>query len=202
MGKPLVGAVVLAAGKSERMGRPKMGLPWGDTTVIGQVIATLVEVGLDKVEVVTGGGREEVERVLSHLPQVWPVHTVFNPDFATGEMLSSLQKGVIALGEAFEATLIALGDQPQIQTVVVSKIMDTYYQSGSSLVIPSYDMRRGHPMLIARSLWAELMALRSPQTLRELIQAHQDEIVYVNVDTPSILQDLDTPEDYYQSKPG
>jgi molybdenum cofactor cytidylyltransferase len=201
MGNPLVGAVVLAAGKSERMGRPKMGLPWGDTTVIGQVIATLVGVGLDEVVVVTGGGREEVARALSYLPQGWPVTLVFNPDFAAGEMLSSLQRGVTALGEAFEAALIALGDQPQIQIEVVKIILDSYYQSGSNLVIPSYAMRRGHPMLIARSLWAGLLALRPPHTLRELIQAHQDEIVYVNVDTPSILQDLDTPEDYYQFKP-
>ena len=201
MGEPLVGAVVLAAGKSERMGKPKMGLPWGNTTVIGQVIATLVEVGLDDVVVVTGGGRKEVERALNGLPQGWSVRAVFNPDFTAGEMLSSLQRGVVALGEAFDAALIALGDQPQIQTAVVRTIMDTYIQSGASLVIPSYAMRRGHPMLIARSLWAGLLALRPPQTLRELIQVYQDEIVYVNVDTPSILQDLDTPEDYRQFKP-
>ena len=202
MGDPMVGAVVLAAGKSERMGKPKMGLPWGDTTVIGQVIATLVGAGLSDVVVVTGGGREEVERALSSLPQHWPVCVVFNPDFVAGEMLSSLQRGVAALGNAFEAALITLGDQPQIQTGVVRTIMDTYYKSGASLVIPSYAMRRGHPMLIARSLWAGLLALRPPETLRELIQAHQDEIVYVNVNTPSILQDLDTPEDYRQFKPG
>ena len=201
MGEPLVGAVVLAAGKSERMGKPKMGLPWGNTTVIGHVIATLVEVGLDDVVVVTGGGREEVERALNSLPQGWSVRAVFNPDFTAGEMLSSLQRGVVALGEAFDAALIALGDQPQIQTAVVRTIMDTYIHSGASLVIPSYAMRRGHPMLIARSLWAGLLALRPPQTLRELIQVYQDEIVYVNVDTPSILQDLDTPEDYRQFKP-
>jgi molybdenum cofactor cytidylyltransferase len=202
MGDPLVGAVVLAAGKSERMGKPKMGLPWGDTTVIGQVVATLVGAGLDDVVVVTGGGQEEVERALSYLPQGWPVRVVFNPDFTEGEMLSSLQRGVAALGEAFEAVLITLGDQPQIQTEVVRTIMDTYFESGASLIIPSYAMRRGHPMLIARSLWSGLLALRPPETLRELIQAHQDEIVYVNVDTPSILQDLDTPEDYRQFKPG
>jgi len=201
MGEPLIGAVVLAAGKSERMGKPKMGLPWGNTTVIGQVIATLVEVGLDDVVVVTGGGRKEVERALNGLPQGWSVRAVFNPDFTAGEMLSSLQRGVAALGETFDAALIALGDQPQIQTAVVRTIMDTYIHSGASLVIPSYAMRRGHPMLIARSLWAGLLALRPPQTLRELIQVYQDEIVYVNVDTPSILQDLDTPEDYRQFKP-
>jgi molybdenum cofactor cytidylyltransferase len=198
----MIAAVVLAAGKSERMGQPKMGLPWGDTTVIEKVIATLVQAGLDEVVVVTGGGREEVERALGSLPRVWPVRVVFNPDFATGEMLSSLQRGVTTLGEAIEAALIVLGDQPQIQTPVVRTIMDAYVQSGASLVIPSYAMRRGHPMLVARSLWAGLLALHPPQTLRELVQAHKDAILYVNVDTPSILQDLDSPEDYHQFRPG
>lgn len=197
-----IGAIVLAAGKSERMGVPKMGLPWGDTTVIGQVIAVLVGSGLDDVVVVTGGGRKGVELILRGLPHDWPVREVYNPDFAAGEMLSSLQTGVAALGKPFEAALIALGDQPQIEADVVQTILDAYDRSHASLVIPSYAMRRGHPMLITRRLWAELMALRPPQSLRELILAHQGEIVYVNVDSPSILQDLDTPEDYHQFKPG
>ena len=202
MSGPMTGAVVLAAGKSVRMGKPKMGLPWGDTTVIGQVVATLVGAGLDEVVVVTGGGREEVEQALGCLPQEWTVRAIFNPDFAAGEMLSSIQTGVTALGKSCEAALIALGDQPQIEADVVRTILETYYQSGASLVIPSYAMRRGHPMLIARPLWAGLLALRSPQTLRELVQAHQGEIVHVSVDTPSILQDLDTPDDYHRFKPG
>lgn len=202
MNDPLFGAIVLAAGKSVRMGKPKMGLSWGNTTVIGQVVATLISSGLGEVIVVTGGGREDVERALSCLPQDWPVRAVFNPDFAVGEMLSSLQVGVAALGKACEAALIVLGDQPQIEADVVGTIIDTYHQSGASLVIPSYAMRRGHPMLIARPLWAGLLALRPPQTLRELVQANQAQIVYVNVDTPSILQDLDTPEDYQRFNPG
>ena len=202
MSDPMIGAVVLAAGKSVRMGKPKMGLPWGNTTIIGQVVTTLVSVGLGEVVVVTGGGREDVERALDCLPQDWPVRAIFNPDFAAGEMLSSIQTGIAALGKSCEAALIALGDQPQIEADVVGTILDIYHQSGASLVIPSYAMRRGHPMLIARPLWKGLLALRSPQTLRELVQANQDQIVYVNVDTSSILQDLDTPEDYHRFKPG
>jgi molybdenum cofactor cytidylyltransferase len=202
MNDPVIGAVVLAAGKSVRMGKPKMSLPWGKTTVIGQVVTALVGAGLGEVLVVTGGGRDDVERALSYLPQNWPVRAIFNPDFAAGEMLSSIQVGVGALGNSCEAALITLGDQPQIEVDVVRIILETYYHSGASLVIPSYAMRRGHPMLISRPLWSGLLALRPPQTLRELIQANKSEIVYVNVDTPSILLDLDTPEDYQQFKPG
>ena len=197
----MIVAVVLAAGKSERMGRPKMALPWGETTVLGQVVATLVQAGLDQVLVVTGGGQVEAEQALSQLPEDWPLRLIFNPDYAAGEMLSSLQAGIASLDERSEAALIVLGDQPQMESRVVRSILRTYREIGAGLVIPSYMMRRGHPMLVARSLWAELLALRPPQTLRELIQARETDISYVTVDTPSILQDLDTPADYQQHRP-
>jgi molybdenum cofactor cytidylyltransferase len=126
---------------------------------------------------------------------------VFNPDFASGEMLSSLQAGIVALSERFEVTLLALGDQPQIEGGVVQAVLAAYHQKGARLVVPSYQMRRGHPMLLHRSLWAEIMALRSPQTLRDLLQAHADQIHYVVVDTSSVLQDVDTPADYQKFRP-
>ena len=197
----MIVAVVLAAGKSERMGRPKMALPWGETTVLGQVVATLVQAGLDQVLVVTGGGQVEAKQALSQLPEDWPLRLIFNPDFAAGEMLSSLQAGIASLDERSEAALIVLGDQPQMEARVIRSILHTYREIGAGLVIPSYAMRRGHPMLVARSLWAELLSLRPPQTLHALIQAHETDIHYVTVDTPSVLQDLDTPADYQQHKP-
>ncbi len=197
----MIAGIVLAAGKSERMGQPKMSLPWGDTTVIGQVVATLVHSGLGEVVVVTGSGRENIEQALSHLPQSWPVRLVFNPHFAAGEMLSSLQMGIAALEESIVAALLALGDQPQIESRVVEAVLDAYRKSDLRLVAPSYQMRRGHPMLFHRSLWPEILALSPPQTLRDLLLAQADRIHYVTVDTPTILQDVDTPEDYQKFRP-
>ncbi len=197
----MIAAVVLAAGKSERMGKPKMGLPWGGTTVIGQVVSTLLDAGLDQVLVVSGGGRAEVENALQVLPGEWPVRTMHNPDYASGEMLSSLQVGVAALGEKVQAAVIALGDQPQMQSGVVRAILQSYIHKAADLVVPSFNMRRGHPVLVARPLWAEMLSLRPPQTMRELLQAHSHQIQYVSVDTPTILQDIDTPEHYLDYKP-
>jgi molybdenum cofactor cytidylyltransferase len=197
----MISAIVLAAGKSERMGEPKMGLPWGETTVIGQVVTTLLDAGLDEVLVITGGGRAEVEHALKRLPSTWPIRVVHNPDYAAGEMLSSIQVGVAALDESARAAMITLGDQPQMEGGVVRAILNAFLQTGAALVVPSYNMRRGHPMLIARPLWAELLSLRPPQTLRELLLAHSDQIHYEVVDTPTILQDIDTPRDYQRFKP-
>jgi molybdenum cofactor cytidylyltransferase len=197
----MIAAVVLAAGKSERMGRPKMSLPWGDTTVIGQVVGTLVQAGLGEVVVVTGGANLDVSQALARLPGDWPVRDIFNPAYAAGEMLSSIQAGIAALGAEARAALIALGDQPQIEVQVVHKVLQMYRDTGAALVIPSYQMRRGHPMLLDRTLWEELRAFQAPQTIRDLVKAHASQIAYVTVQSASILQDVDTPDDYRKYLP-
>ena len=113
-------AVVLAAGASRRMGTPKMVLPWGSRTVIGQVVSVLEEAGLDEILVVTGGAEPEVRQAL-HLHRV---HLVKNDGFMAGDMLSSVQTGLTAaLDGSAQAALIVLGDQPQIQAEVVKALL-------------------------------------------------------------------------------
>jgi molybdenum cofactor cytidylyltransferase len=194
---PKIAAVVLAAGHSRRMGAPKLALPWGESTVIGQVLSVLTQTGIQDIVVVTGGARQEVQQAL----QGWPVRQVYNPNHGQGEMLSSFQVGLEALGDDPNAALVVLGDQPQIQTQVVVKLLQTYAETGAHLVIPSYQMRRGHPWLVDRSLWAAVLAIRAPATLRDFLNDHQDSIHYVTVETGTILQDLDTPGDYVSYRP-
>jgi len=193
----VIGAVVLAAGRSQRMGRPKMTLPWGETTVIGQVVNVLLAVGVDDVLVVTGGAQDEVEGALIGMP----VRTVFNPEFANGEMMLTLQVGLAALENDVEAALVVLGDQPQIEQTVVRSVLAAFEPKIQPLVVPSFQSRRGHPWLVGQSLWDGLLGLEPPATMRQFLDRYASEIHYVNVNTHSILQDLDTPEDYqrYQS---
>ena len=193
-----IAAVVLAAGQSQRMGQPKMALPWGDTTVIGQVVASLQAGGISTLVVVTGGARAEVEAALRGAA----VRLAFNPRFAEDDMAVSLRAGLAALPEEVEATLVALGDQPQIDPDVVRAVADAYRGSGAPLVAPSYRMRRGHPWLVARRLWPEVFDLGPGGTLRDLFSAHAAEIHYVEWDSPAILKDLDTPQDYARERPG
>ncbi len=197
-----IAAVVLAAGRSTRMGQPKMALPWGATTVLGQVVLELAKGGVDRILVVTGGDRETVEgilRILS-LPPGVALSTIYNPDYAQGEMLSSLQTGLRAAGEGARAALVVLGDQPQIEAKVVGAILQAYAQSCPLLVVPSIHHRRGHPWLVDRSLWDEILAMSTSQTLRDFLQSHLGLIQYVEVDTESILMDLDSPQDYQRAQ--
>ena len=191
----MISAVVLAAGRSQRMGQPKMALPWGDTTVIGRVVQVLSQAGLSDILVVTGGASEAVQTAL----QDSVARLVHNPAYAAGEMLSSLQVGLAGLPEDCDAALVSLGDQPQIQAQVVAGLLARYRSSRAVLVVPSYQMRRGHPWIVGRSLWPEIQALSPPQTLRDLLQANAGQIDYLAVNTDSILADLDTPDDYQRA---
>lgn len=192
----MITALILAAGQSKRMGKPKMLLPWGKMTVLETVIATFEAAGVEDIVVVTGGYREQVEALIED-----SARTVFNPRYAEGEMLSSVQAGLAASKPGTEAVLIGLGDQPQVRERSVKIVLDEYHQSGASIIVPSYQMRRGHPWLVARAHWNEILSLQPSESLRDFLNLHAEDIRYVVSDNDSILQDLDTPEDYLKSKP-
>ena len=192
-----IAAIILAAGLSRRMGQPKMVMPWGGRTVIGRVVQVLIEAGIGEIVAVVGGARLQVEAALAGLP----ARMVFNPRFEEDDMALSLQAGLNALPADIEACLVVLGDQPQIDPGIVTAVVDAFRSGGAKLVIPSYQMRRGHPWLAARSFWDELRALRAPDTLRDFINRHAEQIHYLNVDSPSVLKDLDTPGDYERERP-
>jgi len=193
----MISAIVLAAGESKRMGQPKMLLPWGNMTVLGQVLTVLRRANVDDIITVTGGFREQVEAVAKGHNS----RTVFNAEYAINEMLRSIQLGLGSLKAEVEAALICLGDQPQVQEGSARKVRETFERSRSRLVVPSYQMRRGHPWLVARPLWEEILKMKSPGSPRDFLNAHSKEIEYVEVYNSSILDDLDTPEDYLKFKP-
>jgi molybdenum cofactor cytidylyltransferase len=119
-------------------------------------------------------------------------------------MLSSLQCGLrflSAQSAGAEAALIGLGDQPQIQAGAVRQICESFRERKALLIVPSYQMRRGHPWLVERSLWDGLLELGPPQSPRDFLNRHAAGIVYVEMDTASILADLDTPQDYQNARP-
>lgn len=177
-----------------------MLLPWAETTVLGQVISTFAKIGLGEIIIVTGGARKAVEAEAARWAEKFPVRSVHNPEHDAGEMLSSLQCGLATLGPGVESALIGLGDQPQLSLGAVRKVVAAIESSGARLVVPSYNLRRGHPWLVQRALWDELLALEAPETLRDFLNSHAVEILYVEADQ-TILKDLDTPQDYSREKP-
>lgn len=185
-----VGAIILAAGQSKRMGQNKMLLPFDRSTVIATIVSEVTSTSVGEAVVVTGYEADKIKAALT----AYPVRCVFNPDYAQAEMLVSLQMGLRSMPEHQQAVLLILGDQPRIRHEVVQRVIDA--GEPGALVIPSYQRRRGHPVLIDRSFWYEVLALSPNSILRDFIRAHEDRIRYVEVNSDSVLRDMDTLEDY------
>jgi molybdenum cofactor cytidylyltransferase len=187
-----VAAMVLAGGMSRRMGRSKPLLPWGNQTIIETIARRLTLLRFHDTLVVTGHQAADVGAVLSKTG----IRTVFNPDYEAGEMLSSFKAGLRALDESVSACMIFLGDQPQINPRLVHDILTAYAEGKSSIVAPSHMNRRGHPILIDRHHWREILDLEDGKAPRDVINAYNNEIAYILTDDSNILNDMDTPEEY------
>ena len=184
-------AVVLAAGQAKRMGTAKQLLPWGKTTVLGQTIEHLKQSNCSDILVVTGAYVDEVNKIAHRLS----VPTVFNPNYAEGEMLSSLQTAVAHLHSVPDAILVALADQPLILPETYNAIM-LAFADGHSLVAPFYQQRRGNPVLIGQRYFEELLALPLGDAPRTLLKRHAAQLHAVEIQTDTILIDLDRPDVY------
>jgi molybdenum cofactor cytidylyltransferase len=190
----MIGAVVLAAGLSRRMGRFKLLLPWHGRTVIESVVRTVEAATTGEIVVVSGYRGDDVAAAL----QGTRARVVLNHDYATGEMLSSVQTGLQALGAATDAALLCLGDQPQIEADTIRRVLEAGAEDGlRRVVIPSYAMRAGHPILLPQGIWPAVM--QAAGTLNEALDPYRADFRYVVVDAPGILADLDTPADYEQA---
>ena len=186
-----VAAILLAAGRSERMGAFKPLLPFGDKTVIENCIDYLRRGGVETIVVVLGHRAGDVRRQLANTP----VRFVINPD-PESEMSVSIACGVQDLPEGTRATLIALTDQPAIPPEVVATLIETWKATGAKLIVPEYEGRGGHPVLVDLGFRDELLTLDQKRGLRALFDAHREQVRRVPVESPYIARDIDTWDDY------
>jgi len=187
----MIWAVILAAGKSERMGSAKLLLPVGKRALIETVVRGVLNARPDGVLVVLGSDRNKLEPVIRN----YPVRTVFNPNFARG-MLSSVKCGFEAVPPEARAVLVYLGDQPAPPASIGSRIIDAFRKTGKGIILPAYRGRRGHPVLVDLKYRDEVAKLDPNVGLRQLLSAHPDDVLEVKVRTAAVLKDIDTPEDY------
>ncbi len=187
----MIWAMILAAGVSRRMGQPKLLLPFGKKTIIETVVDSVVSSKVDGTLVVLGSEREKIEEIIRN----FPVRSAFNPDFRSG-MLSSVLCGLKALPVETQAMVIVLGDQPSVSKQTIDRIVDEYQKTGKGIILPVYKKERGHPVLIDMKYREEVEALSPDIGLRGTVYSHPKDILEVEVNTSSILQDIDDEADY------
>jgi molybdenum cofactor cytidylyltransferase len=188
--KQRVAGVVLAAGSSSRMGRPKALLPYRGKPLLQHVI-DLAAPAFAEVIVVLGHGAAEIRAALSLPPHA---RAVLNPDFGSGQA-SSLRTGLAAAGTDAAAAIVLMGDQPGIRADAIRRVFNEHERSGAPVVRVTYAGIPGHPVLLDREVWPELAAASGDVGARDWIKRHPDRVATVALPFPPPLE-VDTEEDY------
>ncbi len=191
----MIAAVVLAAGLSTRMGRPKQTLLLEGEPMLERVLGNVRGSHVDRIVVVLGAGREEIERKVKFRDET----VVVNAGYRLG-MSGSLRKGIAAAGPEAEAVLVVLGDQPYVSRATIDKLVDAYKTSKAKVVAPLYQGRRGNPVLFDRSLFPQILRVRGDRGAKSVVERNADDLLEVEVGDEGVLVDIDTPEDIGRRK--
>ncbi|HLK85703.1 MAG TPA: nucleotidyltransferase family protein [Candidatus Binataceae bacterium] len=189
-GGAAVEAILLAAGESRRMGYPKPLLRIGPHTFV-EVLARAILPSVNRLIVVIGAHREAVRAAIPPDPRI---AVVDNPDYRRGQ-LSSIKAALPQIGREAAAAMIHLADHPMVRPETFRAVVDEFRHGGKPIVIARHRGRRGHPVLFARDLFAELAAAPEEQGARAVVAGDPARVAYVDVDDAGVLADLDTPED-------
>jgi molybdenum cofactor cytidylyltransferase len=183
-----VAAILLAAGKSRRMGSCKQLLSLGGKTVIGRCLDTLLAGGVSDIVVVVAEAGNPVATAV----QDYPLRIVVNPQ-EEGDMASSVRAGRAALRTEVSGVIVALCDYPLVSPTTISSLLTAHQESPDHIIIPCHEERRGHPLLFPRAVLDELA---DHLILRDLVRREPARILHHPVLDPGVLLDMDTPEDY------
>jgi molybdenum cofactor cytidylyltransferase len=195
----MIAAVVLSAGESSRMGRPKALLPIEGETFIGRIVASLKQTQVGKIVVVLGHNSDLLAAAIRPLA----VEILINPNYKLGQ-LSSLQVAVRNLlpDADCDGILVHLVDHPYIDASLVDRMIQQFYESKKDIVVPRCRGKRGHPVIFARELFDELLSAPMDQGAKAVVNAHRDDTLEIETDDPGIAVDIDTPEVYRQHVKG
>jgi molybdenum cofactor cytidylyltransferase len=194
----MIVAVVLSAGESSRMGRPKALLPVDGVRFIEKIVATLKSTRVGEIIVVLGHNAEEMRQKINDLP----VTIVVNPNYKQGQ-LSSLIAAINTIqsskrSESVDGILVHLVDHPYINPDLVNSMIDRFHETKKLIVVPRYQGRRGHPVIFSSALFAALLAAPLDQGAKAVVQAHRGDTLEIDTEDEGVTIDIDTPEEYRQ----
>jgi CTP:molybdopterin cytidylyltransferase MocA len=187
--RPLA-AAILSGGESRRMGSPKALIPYRGTTFAGHLLDVVKHPRVGVIRVVLGAG---ADKILERL-QLDPAEVVLNPDWPSGQ-LSSIQAAVRSLPKDETAGLVLCPvDHPIVSADLVAKLIAEFDSTGKPIVLPTYRGRRGHPVIFRASLYDELLAASPEVGARQVVWAHQADVVEVPTEEKGIVLNLNDPE--------
>lgn len=188
---PLTSGIILAAGQSKRMGRVKQLLPFRGKTILSHIADTALGSRLHEVIVVLGYAAEDIQQAVD----LGDAKVIINNDYKSGQS-ASLRIGLSAISEHSEAALFILGDQPLVTTDVMNRLIEEYGQEKKGFLIPTFQGKRGNPVLVGRSFFPRLESLAGDQGAGVLFEEYSDQIKEIDVGDRGIHFDVDTLDDY------
>lgn len=192
MSNLMISAILLAAGESKRMGEPKLLLPRGSSTILEQAVDNLLNSRVDELIVVVGDRAQEmIERIANR-----PVKVIINPVYHEG-MSTSIVRGLSLVDNRALAVMLALADQPLIDSETINKLIEAFFSHDKGIVIPAYKSRRGHPIIFSTKYKGELLELKGDVGGKQIISEHRDDIFEVAVNSQSIIIDINTMDNYH-----
>jgi len=188
-------AVVLSAGESSRMGRPKALLPIDGQTFIERIVAALKQAKVGKIIVILGHNARELQSKISHLP----VEILINTDYKLGQ-LSSLQLAVRYLQPDLDCDgmLVHLIDHPYLAPALVEEMIRRFYETKKRIIVPKFHGKRGHPVIFSNALFDEILSAPMEEGAKAVVNAHRAETLEIETEEEGIAVDIDTPELYQQ----
>ena len=191
----MIVAVILSAGESSRMGRPKALLPIDGQTFIERIVAALTQTKVSKIIVILGHNAGELQAKISHLP----VEILINTDYQRGQ-LSSLQLAVRYLQADVDCDgmLVHLVDHPYLAPSLVEEMIRRFYQTKKPIIVPKFHGKRGHPVIFSNALLGQLLSAPMDKGAKVVVNAHRAETLEIDTEEEGIAVDIDTPELYEQ----
>jgi molybdenum cofactor cytidylyltransferase len=188
----MISAILLAAGESKRMGRPKLLLQWGQCTIIEKSVDTLLASKIDELIVVLGYQAQAILKKLG----TRKLKAATNPQYRMG-MSTSIRRGLGLINPKCEAILIGLADQPFIERDLIDHLIDIYYKNPHGIVLPSYKGERGHPVILNRHRYqGEMESLTGDAGCKPILNLHPEDILEVEVESEAVVTDIDSWEEY------
>lgn len=188
-----IAAIVLAAGKSERMGQNKLLLRLNGNTLIGIILDAIIAAKIDEKVVVLGYKPQQIiESIKARLDSI---KTIINENYEQG-MTSSFQKG-LGLMRHVDAAFLILGDEPILDKNLLNVMIQRMEKDGDNALIvsPIHRGKKGHPLLFRKQLFGEMLELKKNETIRDVVHRHADRLLTIEAPEWTIM-DIDTPEDF------
>lgn len=187
----MINAIILAAGESKRMGKPKPLLRFNDKTFLDRIISVLKLSDADRITVVLGAEAETITKSVD----LSGTDVVINKDYQKGQ-LSSLTAAIEQRPQETDAVLVCLADSPFITEEVVNRIISKFKETNNPIVVPVFNKKRGHPVLFSSSLFNELLNAPQEQGARYVLHSNEEKVLEVETSERGILIGIDTPDDY------